>query len=225
MPRFNSLQEFDEWRRGQGLSSVRETTRREPLGRTTPEPDVSLAPPPQPNGDTTPTPPVQTQSSAMSMGQAPPMPRRSFKMRFRRLIPALAWITAAIAVFVIWNLFSPFTAEVIIWNILAPFTATVVTWISSSVSLWSFGAAILAIVIAGYVVVLHHQVQEVLPQDILTLRADVMRRLAKIESSEHTSGKSSGQTSGTSTASQEQTTTIQKEFEQWMQSEQPTPSP
>lgn len=216
MPRFNSLQEFDEWRRDQGLSSVRETM---------PKPDVSLAPPPQPNGDTTPMPPVQTQSSAMSMGQAPPMPRQSFKMRFRRLIPALTWITAALAMFISWNLFSPFTAEVIIWNILAPFTAEVVAWISSNISLVSFGATILAIVIVGYVVVLHHQVQEVLPQDILTLRADVMRRLAKIESSEHTSGKSSGQTSGTATALQEQTITIQEEFEQWMQSKQPTPSP
>lgn len=217
MPRFNSLHELEEWRRGQGLSSVRKTTRREPLGRTMSKPDASLAPVPQPNGNTVPKSTDPAQSSAMSMGQAPPMPRRSFNVRFRRLISAFTWITVAIAVFIIWNLFAPFTAEV-------------VTWISSNVSLLSLGVAILAIAIAGYLVVLHHQVREVLPQDILTLRADVMRRLTKIESSahtpsEHASGEASGQTSGTSTASPEHTTTIQKEFEQWMQSEQPTPSP
>ncbi len=92
-------------------------------------------------------------------------------MRVRRLLPAFTWVSAAIAVFIIWNLFTPFTAEI-------------VTWISSN--MLSLGAAILAIVIAGYLVVLHHQVREVLPQDVLTLRADVMRRLDAIEISTHT---------------------------------------
>ncbi|HIA15057.1 MAG TPA: hypothetical protein EYN74_09285 [Nitrospirales bacterium] len=208
MPRFNSLQELDKWRRGQGPSSEREAI---------PKPNTPPAPDPQPNGNTAPDPLDHTSSSDMSMGEMPPMPRGSFIMRFRRLIPALTWVTAAIALLVIWNLIAPFTAEIVIW-------------IGSNASLLSLGVAILAI--TGYVVALHRQVHEVLPQDILTLRADAMRRLDAIESSERISGKSSAQTSGTSTASQEQPpiqsqghTTIQKEFEQWMQSDQPTPSP
>ena len=104
-------------------------------------------------------------------------------MRLRRLIPILTWVAAAIAVFIIWNLFAPFATEV-------------VTWISSNIV--PLGVAILATAITGYLVALHRHAHEVLPQDILTLRADVMRRLDTIESS--------GQASGTSTALHKQTT-------------------
>ena len=201
MPRFNSLQEFDEWRRGQGLSSVRETT---------PKPEAPSALAPLSNGTTAPMPAAQTESPAMSMGRMPPMPGGSLIMRLRRLIPILTWVTAAIAVWIIWSLF-------------APFTAAIATWISSNIV--PLGAAILAIVIVGYVVVLHHHVHQVLPQDILTLRADVMRRLDIIEASQYTSGTSTASREQTTIPSQEHTTTIRKEFEQWMQSEQPTPSP
>ena len=212
MPRFNSLRELDEWRQQQGTSSARTVT---------PEPDALPAPDPQPNENTAPKPSGHTPPSAMSMDSMPPMPAGSFIMRFRRLLPALIWVAAAIAVLFIWSLF-------------APFTAAIATWIGSNIL--SLGMAILAIVIAGYLAVLHHHVHEVLPQYVLTLRSDVMRRLDAIEISTHPSGQQLEeieQPENTATASQEQTPmpsqehtpTIQKEFEQWMQSEQPTPSP
>lgn len=112
------------------------------------------------------------------------MPRGSLIMRFRRLIPALTCVTAAIAVLVIWSIFAPFTGEIF-------------TWVGSNAGLLSLGVVILTI--PGYVDTLHRQVHEGLPQDILTLHAGAMRRLNTIESQEYIFGKSLVQISRTST--------------------------
>ena len=158
-----------------------------------------------PSENPAPKPSDHTTSSSMTRG--------SFIMHFRRLIPILKGVAAAIAVLVIWSLVAPFAAEI-------------ATWIGSNIV--ALGVAILAIAIAGYLLVIYSQVYEGLPQDVLTLRADVMCQLDTMGASAHISSSSSEQTSGMSIASQgkatvqsqEYTTIIQEEFELWMQPEQ-----
>ncbi len=119
--------------------------------------------------------------SAMLMDSMSPMPRGSFILRFRQLVSFLKWGAIAIAVFIVWSLLVPFAAEI-------------ATWIGSNIV--SLGVAILAIAIAGYLLVIYCQVYEGLPQDIFTLQAAVIRWLGTIGASAHMSSSSSEQTSG-----------------------------